>query len=120
MRLVPEDDPAAANRGAPSGVAHLEIDREPVTILIGEARQGFSIARSPKKFVSQHSRVSLNQPKSRCKHARLVASARMVRIEAVVPQLYNIDNRFIAPGQLHNQTRRLAAFWNPDHRAELC
>jgi hypothetical protein len=51
MRLIPEDDPATANRGAPSGVAHLEIDREPVTILIGEARQGFSIARSPKKFV---------------------------------------------------------------------
>jgi hypothetical protein len=79
-------------------VAHqIEIDDVALSVNISDAKLSVGPTGCGDEGRSEFLRIGLPDP-NRCKYARLIAATRMLRVEAVLKQLPNIDNGVIAVG----------------------
>lgn len=78
-----------------------EIDYIPFSVFIGFAGHGIRFQRRLQQSSPQKIGVSLSQAKCREEDPCLVPAARMMRVEAVIPEFRDLDSRSGTASQFH-------------------
>jgi hypothetical protein len=92
---------------APAGGAiHFEVYHVALTVFVRESeRCGFE-ARSARQSTLEYFGTLVRNTESRLKHPGFMSAARMQRVEAIIPQLLNVDDGVRTIGELHFQEIR--------------
>ena len=93
--------PRASNGAVTRRRSHREIYHVPLTVAIQLAAYCIVAASGIKERISQRVSVRACQSKRGCKDSRLVATARVSRVQTVVKKLPRIHNRAFAVRHLH-------------------
>ena len=105
-----KNDPDASDPSSAIAIGEFEIDCVAIAVFVRHARYGIPFLRGPKQSTPQEPGVSLPQPQCRKEDAGLVSPAGMMRVQAIVAKLGDIDNRSGAAGQLHYKLVRSEPF----------
>jgi len=79
----------------------LKIDNVPVAVFVGRAFHRVSLPGRMQQFPAEELGVVLRQPQRGGEDAGFVPAPRMIRAEAVIAKLRNLNNRIGAAGKLH-------------------
>lgn len=84
-------------------MCQFEIEQEAIAVLIGAARGHIGFASRAQEGLSEDVGVGLGKAEGSGEDSGLMATARMMRVEAVVAELCLIDYRMAAIRELHEQ-----------------
>jgi hypothetical protein len=82
-------------------MGHQEIDCVAGSVLIGFAGHSILFSRRLQQSSMEKVHVALSQTQCREEDPSLVAAARMMRVEAVMAEFRNLNNRMGSTGQFH-------------------
>jgi hypothetical protein len=95
------NNPTTPHGGLAGKTNHLEVYHVPLAIFVSESERGSPLARDSDQGSLEAFGMLDRYAKARCEDTCFVATARMLGIQAVVAQFFDVDDRIVAIRQLH-------------------
>jgi hypothetical protein len=95
------NDPDTSDTPVPRTARHVKVYHVPISILIGMAERKLIRLRSHEEQLPKFRRVLSSHSKHRREHACFVSTSQMIRIQAIVHKLPDVNDGASTTGESH-------------------